>query len=317
MAPTTAKDSWGELKRPDQPAAGGGGVLGIEHVGERLEDLVAALRGARAGADDLHQQRLRELGVLGQGAEEGARSGPQPLPGVADRRVARRLGHRRLHELGAHVEQRQHALLLVGEVLVERRLRHPGAAADRLRAGAGVATIGELTRGRAQQALALQRQPDLWRRRVPAPGARPSSSLQRAAVMALVVLAVRARADRLPPPGVVAVPLDRAREPVVEPRPRPPAQAGELVGGERVAAVVAGPVGHVFDQRFVGSGQLQDPVHDLDVLALVRTAAVVDLTGLAMSQDVADPASEVLHVEPVAHVAPIAVDGEVVAAPAR
>ena len=74
----------------DQPAARGGGVLGVEHVRERLEDLVAALGGARAGADDLHQQRLRELGVLGQRAEEGARPGAHPLARVADGRAARR-----------------------------------------------------------------------------------------------------------------------------------------------------------------------------------------------------------------------------------
>ena len=38
-----------------------------------------------------------------------------------------------------------------------------------------------------------------------------------------------------------------------------PAERAHLVRGQRVAAVVAGPVGHVLDQRLVPPGQLQDP----------------------------------------------------------
>ena len=50
--------------------------------------------------------------------------------------------------VGGRVEQREDALLLVGEVLVERRLRHPGLAADRLGAGLGVAAGGRRPRPR-------------------------------------------------------------------------------------------------------------------------------------------------------------------------
>ena len=46
--------------------------------------------------------------------------------------AARGAGHRCVDCLGGGVEQRDDAVLLVGEVLVEGRLRHPGAAADRL-----------------------------------------------------------------------------------------------------------------------------------------------------------------------------------------
>ena len=67
---------------------------------------------------------------------------------------------------------------------------------------------------------------------------------QRAAVLALVVLAVLARADRLPPPLVVAVPGDRALEALVEAHLRAPAElVAELLRAQRVAAVVAEAVG--------------------------------------------------------------------------
>jgi hypothetical protein len=67
---------------------------------------------------------------------------------------------------GGLVEQREDALLLVGEVLVERRLRHAGLAADRLCARLRVADPGEHGRGGLEQALALDAQADVERRRV-------------------------------------------------------------------------------------------------------------------------------------------------------
>src|SRR5262249_18686074 len=66
------------------------------------------------------------------------------------------------------VEEREDALLLVGEVLVEGRLRHAGGAADRFGARVGVAGRREDGRGGLEQALALLRQPHLERRCVPA-----------------------------------------------------------------------------------------------------------------------------------------------------
>src|SRR5215212_12170814 len=78
--------------------------------------------------------------------------------------------------------------------------------------------------------------------------ARASRGLsERAAVLTLVVLAVVAGADRLPPPGVLAVPLDRLVEALGEVHLRLPAERLQLLRGERVAAIVAGPVGHVLD----------------------------------------------------------------------
>ena len=76
---------------------------------------------------------------------------------------------------------------------------------------------------------------------------------------------------------------------------------------------MAGTVGDVLDQRRVGSGQLDDPLHDLEVLALLGAAAVVGLPGLSVGERMADPAREVIDIQPVAHVAAVAVNGEGVA----
>ena len=74
-----------------------------------------------------------------------------------------------------------------------------------------------------------------------------------------------------------------------------------------------GAVLDVLDQRLVAAGQLDDPAHDLDVLALVRAADVVGLARPAALEDGVDAAAEVLDVEPVAHLAAVAVDGQAVA----
>src|SRR3954468_18038638 len=87
----------------------------------------------------------------------------------------------------------------------------------------------------------------------------PGSVGQRAPVLALVVLAVLAGADRPPPPLVVPVPVDRAGQAVVPLHLWRPAQlALQLVRGQRIAAVVPGAIGDVLDQRLVLTGQLED-----------------------------------------------------------
>ena len=92
-----------------------------------------------------------------------------------------------------------------------------------------------------------------------------------------------------------------------------PSSFADLVRGEAVAAVVALAVGHVLDQRLVAAGQLQDALDDLDVLALVGAADVVGLARPPLLQHQGDGAGEVLHVQPVAHLAAVAVDGQRVA----
>src|ERR1044071_8032742 len=125
-------------------------------------------------------------------------------------------------------------------------------------------------------------------------------SAKRTTVLALIVRAVVAGADRFPPPAVVAVPAHRPLEPVGEPPLRLPAERPRLLGAEGVATVVAGPVGDVFDQRLVGARVFDDPLDDLEVRRLVRAADVVDLAGLAALEHGPDPAREVLDVDPVA-----------------
>ena len=55
---------------------------------------------------------------------------------------------------------------------------------------------------------------------------------------------------------VVLVPLDGRREALLEPDLGLPAELGGLLRAERVAAVVAGTVLDVLDQRLVAAGQL-------------------------------------------------------------
>src|SRR6185312_9961453 len=101
--------------------------------------------------------------------------------------------------------------------------------------------------------------------------------VQRAAVLALVIRAIVARADRLPPPRVVAVPVDRALQAVGEAHLRLPAEGADLLGAQGVAAVVAGAVGDVLDELVAGARVLEDPLDHLDVRALVGAADVVGL----------------------------------------
>src|ERR687894_565961 len=69
----------------------------------------------------------------------------------------------------------------------------------------------------------------------------------------------------------------------VEARAGLPSERADLVGGERIAAVVTGPVGHVLDQRLVGAGELDQPADQVDVLRLVGPADVVDLARRALA----------------------------------
>ena len=166
IAPTIANASCGEASRSTTPGLGVGLVGLVDVVGDARQRGVAALRGARAGADDLDQQRLRLVGEGVDDLEERAHRGAD----AALRRLAAVVagGARDAldHHVDGGVEQREDALLLVAEVLVERRLRHPRLARDRLRGGVGEAGAGEDGRGRGEQARALAILADLERRGV-------------------------------------------------------------------------------------------------------------------------------------------------------
>ena len=130
-----------------------------------------AARAARGpGADDLDEQRLRGVAVVGERVEERADAGRDVLVVAAVRALLPGRRHRVRHLRGGLVEEREDALLLVGEVLVERRLRHPGLAADRLGARLRVADAREDRRRGLEQPLALHPEPDVERRRVAAAG---------------------------------------------------------------------------------------------------------------------------------------------------
>src|SRR5581483_8322347 len=127
-------------------------------------------------------------------------------------------------------------------------------------------------------------------------------------VLALVVLAILAGLDRLPPVAAGAVPVDRLRQAGLAERvPRRPSDRAQLGVVERVAAVVTGAVLDVADQARVGARQLDDPVRDLDVLELLA-ADVVDLARLALAEDQLDGRTMVVCVEPLAHLLAVPVD---------
>jgi hypothetical protein len=130
-------------------------------------------------------------------------------------------------------------------------------------------------------------------------------------VLGLEVGAVGARGDALDPGAVVDVPLHRRLEAGFEGVLRRPAQLGADLGRvDRVAAIVARAILHVLDQRLGLSGELEDPLHDLDVLPLGVATDVVDVAGLALLERDEQRRAVILDVEPVANVRPIAVHGQ-------
>src|SRR5437870_5987094 len=103
-------------------------------------------------------------------------------------------------------------------------------------------------------------------------------------VLALVVVAILVRADRFPPPGVVAIPIDHRAQSLLELDLGSPAESGCLSRSERVTAVVTEPVLHVFDQRLVTPRELEDLANHLYVRQLVGAADVVGLPGASVTQ---------------------------------
>src|SRR6185369_7784094 len=83
------------------------------------------------------------------------------------------------------------------------------------------------------------------------------------AVHAGVVVAVGAALDGLPPVLVCAIPGDGRGETVLERPARRPARRAQLRRVERIAAVVARPVGHVPDELLAAAGRAQDRGDDV------------------------------------------------------
>ena len=115
---------------------------------------------------------------------------------------------------------------------------------------------------------------------------------------------------RAPPGLVVAVPADRLREAggEVGVRGRPAELAAELGRVDRVAAVVAGAVARPVEVVLGAAEGLQDLAQDGDVVQLAVGADQVGLADAAAGQDGPDGGAVVLGVDPVADVAPVAVE---------
>ena len=115
---------------------------------------------------------------------------------------------------------------------------------------------------------------------------------------------------RAPPGLVVAVPADRLREAGGEVGvPGLPAELGPQLGRvDRVAAVVAGAVAHPVEVVPVAAEGLEDLAQHGDVVQLAVGADQVGLAYPALSEDGPDGGAVVLGVDPVADVAPVAVE---------
>ena len=86
-----------------------------------------------------------------------------------------------------------------------------------------------------------------------------------------------------------------------------------MLAVQRVAAIVAGTVGHLADGGLVEAELIQDDAGDLAVGALVAATDVVDLAGFSLLQHEVDGVGVVVDVQPVAHVQAIAVEGQLLA----
>ena len=130
--------------------------------------------------------------------------------------------------------------------------------------------------------------------------------------------------NRLPPATLVQIPFHGLLDPGLEGLGGPPAELGLDLGGvDRVAAVVAGPVGDERDQtlarRQIGGVMLiqeaADRFHHVQVGALVAAADVVGLADATAFQHQRERPRVVLHIEPIADVLAVAIDRQVPAPP--
>ena len=81
---------------------------------------------------------------------------------------------------------------------------------------------------------------------------------------------------------MLAIPLDRPGEPVVEGDGGLPAELAESFVDESVAQIVAGPILDERDQRLVGAHQLAHLLRQLEVREFESAPDVEDVAGLAV-----------------------------------
>jgi hypothetical protein len=130
------------------------------------------------------------------------------------------------------------------------------------------------------------------------------------AVLALVVVAERAGVDGLPPPAVLLIPADGSLEGGKEVVLGGPAQGPQLRRIDSVAAIVPLAVLHEADETQGLLQELEEGLRHPDVLLVVVGTDVVHLPRLADPGDELQGAAVVLHVQPVTHLAAVAVQGE-------
>ena len=109
---------------------------------------------------------------------------------------------------------------------------------------------------------------------------------------------------------MVRVPRDGLFEPLVEGSARRPSEQSQFAAVEGVTPVVPRPVGDGAHETGGLAEPLEDGPADVDVAPLVAAADVVDLAGGASLEDHVESLAVVAHEEPVAHVQPVAVEGQ-------
>ena len=147
----------------------------------------------------------------------------------------------------------------------------------------------------------------------------PLASVSPPLIHFLVILFIFAGSDVVHPGLVVEVPADGALDAFLELEAGLPTQLALQLGTvDGIAQVVPGAVGHIGDEvhilPFLAPKQ---PVHrlnhhpdEVDVLPLVEAADVVRVGHLALMENEVDGAGVVFHIQPVAHILALAIDGQ-------
>src|SRR5262245_47190580 len=112
------------------------------------------------------------------------------------------------------------------------------------------------------------------------------------AVHLFVVVHVGAALHGLPPAAMGSIPVDRRAQPVGERVARRPSElALDLARVDRVTAIVPEAIGDVADEVARLAERRQDLSRDVDVLALVAAAEVVDLADSPFAKHEVDAAT--------------------------
>src|SRR5205823_4749907 len=119
--------------------------------------------------------------------------------------------------------------------------------------------------------------------------------------------------QRSPPPLVAPVPVHGLLECFVERAPLPPTQLGDLGDVDGVAPIVTEAVLHVLDHLFPHVEEGEQLVDEQAVGGLVAGTDVVDLARRTLVKRQQHTGAMVVHVQPVALVQAVAVQGDALA----